>query len=83
MFKYDIPYPKEGQLTLRVHGVPLNVSKKKAYLIEKMKAHRDLMCDAGYSETDATYDIIGTNKEILYKRTYGGRRARKRQNALL
>ena len=33
-----IPFPKDGQLTLLYDGMPLNVSKSKAYLIEKMKA---------------------------------------------
>ena len=47
MYKYDIPFPKDGQLTLMYDGMPLNVSKSKAYLIEKMKAHRYDMLKMG------------------------------------
>ena len=28
MYKYDIPFPKDGQLTLMYGGMPLNVSKR-------------------------------------------------------
>lgn len=28
MYKYDTPFPKDGQLTLMYGGMPLNVSKR-------------------------------------------------------
>ena len=58
MYKYDIPFPKDGQLTLMYDGMPLNVSKSKAYLIEKMKAHRDDMLKMGIYDKSAEYEII-------------------------
>lgn len=47
MYKYDIPFTKYGQLIIMYVGMPSNVSKSKAYLIEKMKAHRDDMLKMG------------------------------------
>lgn len=50
MYKYDIPYPKLGQLSLSINGVPINISKRKDYLISKMKAHRKEMLLSGIDE---------------------------------
>ena len=66
MFKYDIPYAKEGQLTLLVNNVPINVSKKKSYLIGKMNAHR-VDCGKGY---EAVYSIVDTDGNVVFSRRF-------------
>ena len=66
MFKYDLPYAKKDQLTLLVDKVPINVSKKKSYLIEKMNAHR-AECGKGCA---ATYTIVDANGTVIYSRQF-------------
>ncbi len=70
MFKYDLPYAKPGQFTLQINGYPLNVSKKKSYLIEKMKAHRDEICDILNEPYSAEYTIKDFNGNIVYCKIY-------------
>ena len=70
MFKYDIPYAKPGQLTLQIYGIPINVSKKKNYLIDKMKAHRDLMCDSKEGNNTVEYSIVDAEGVIIEKYTF-------------
>lgn len=65
MYKYDMPFPKDGQLILMYVGMPSNVSKSKAYLIEKKKAHRDDMLKMGIYDQSAEYEIIDNNSCIL------------------
>ena len=57
MYKYDIPYPKEGQMTLTLDGIPINVSKKKSYLMEMMYAHRASVCEANGVCPATKYEI--------------------------
>ena len=70
MFKYDIPYAKEGQMTLILNGIPINVSKKKSYLQDKMNAHRVSVCESDNSCPAASYEIIDTNGEIVFSKTF-------------
>ena len=70
MYKYDIPFPKDGQLTLMYDGMPLNVSKSKAYLIEKMKAHRDDMLTMGIYDKSAEYEIIDNDNNLIFKHIF-------------
>ena len=70
MYKYDIPFPKDGQLTLMYDGMPLNVSKSKAYLIEKMKAHRDDMLKMGIYDKSAEYEIIDNDNNLIFKHIF-------------
>lgn len=66
MYKYDIPFPKEGQLTLRYGGIPINVSKKKSYLVEKMKAHRDSMVETGNTAQSLKYEIVNCEGQVIH-----------------
>ena len=70
MFKYDIPYAKAGQFTLLKDGFPINVSKEKRYLLEKMKAHRDWSCDTENDETTVKYQIVDSNGGVIYEQIY-------------
>lgn len=69
MYKYDIPYPKIGQLSLSINGVPINISKRKDYLVSKMKAHRKEMLLAGVDEC-AEYEISDHHGNIIYRKQY-------------
>lgn len=69
MYKYDIPYPAPDQFALLFREIPINCSKRKSYLIAKMKAHRDMMCDDSFSEI-AEYTIVDSRNNIIYKKTY-------------
>lgn len=69
MYKYDILYPTVGQFTLEIDGTILNISKNKSYLIKKMKAHRDLMCENGYTKC-VTYSIISYYGDVVYEKTF-------------
>lgn len=70
MYKYDIRYATPNQLTLMFLGFPLNVSKKKTYLIEKMKAHRDIMCSNPETSSSATYEIIDSEGVVVFSYTF-------------
>lgn len=70
MLKYDIPYAKEGQFTLLANGVPINVSKSKSYLVEKMKAHRDMMCEGTDSPPSAKYSIVSPDGSTVYEKEF-------------
>ena len=70
MYKYDIRYANPTQLTLMYLGSPLNVSKKKPYLIEKMKAHRDTMCSNPETSYPATYEIIDSEGTVIFSYTF-------------
>lgn len=70
MFKYDIPYPEDGQMILTLNGVPINVSKKKAYLMDKMNAHRVSICEADSSCPAAEYTIIGSDGNLIFRKTF-------------
>lgn len=70
MFKYDIPYPKDGQLTLTLNGLPINVSKRRSYLIDKMLAHRASICNEDPSCPAAEYKIIGADNSLVFSRSF-------------
>ena len=70
MFKYDIPYAKDGQMTLTLNGVPINVSKKITYLQDKMNAHRVSICKFDNSCPAASYEIIDTNGKVIFSKTF-------------
>ena len=66
MFKYDIPYPKQDQLSLLANGTPINVSKRKSYLTKKMKEQIEIMKQLGDCKNSIEYKIIDKDgKEIF------------------
>ena len=69
MYKYDIPYPKPDQLSLNINGIPINISKRKDYLISKMKAHRREMVLSGADEC-AKYEILDYHGNIILRKQY-------------
>ena len=69
MYKYDIPYPKPDQLSLNINGIPINISKRKDYLISKMKAHRREMVLSGADEC-AKYEILYYHGNIILRKQY-------------
>ena len=70
MYIYDIPFPKEGQYSLQINGIPSNNSTKKSYLIEKMNAHRNEMLDNGLGDVQVEYTIVDPNGSIVLKKTF-------------
>lgn len=70
MYKYDIPYPKEGQMTLTLDGIPINVSKKKSYLMEKMYAHRASVCEADGVCPATKYEIIEADGKVVFNKFF-------------
>ena len=69
MYKYDIPYPKPDQLSLNINGIPINISKRKDYLISKMKAHRREMVLSCADEW-AKYEILDYHGNIILSKQY-------------
>lgn len=69
MYKYDIPYSKPEQLSLSINGVPINISKRKDYLVSKMKAHRREMVLADADEC-AKYEILDYHGNVIYQKQY-------------
>lgn len=65
MFKYDIPYPKYGQMTLKANGIPINVSKKKDYLVKKMKEQIELF-NQGDESVSIQYEIEDPNGNVVF-----------------
>lgn len=71
MYIYDIPYQKDGQMALTVDGsAPINVSKKKDYLVNKMHAHRVSMYETLGSWPAAEYEIIGTDGNVIFRKAF-------------
>ena len=70
MYKYDIPFPKNGQYSLLINGAPANNSKKKSYLIEKMNAHRNDMIDSGFGDEQVEYTIVDPNGSVVFKKVF-------------
>ena len=71
MAKYDIIYPKEGQLTLLCNDVILANSKKKSYLKNIMIVNQNEICDSGIKQI-MEYKIIDMfkNNEIVFQKIY-------------
>ena len=67
--KYDIIYPKKGQLTLLCNGGILANSAKKSYLINKMKTNQDEMI-ASNVEQKNVYEIVDFLQDNLVLETY-------------
>ena len=70
MYKYDIPYPKKGQYSLHINGIPANNSKDELYLVEKMNAHRNEMVDNGLGDVQVEYTIVDPNGSVVLKKTF-------------
>jgi hypothetical protein len=78
-FAYDLPgirSPKDTQLGLRLRvdggswSPPVNYSKKKSYLVQKMKEHRETMLSCGHENAFVEYQIIDADDNVLYSRTF-------------
>ena len=65
MFKYDIPYPRTGQMTLTANGIPINVSKRKDYLVKKMKEQIELF-NQGNESVSIQYKIEDPTGNIVF-----------------
>ena len=65
MFKYDIPYPKHGQMTLTANGIPINVSKRKDYLVKKMKEQIELF-NLGNESVSIQYKIEDPTGNVVF-----------------
>ena len=71
MAKYDIIYPKEGQLTLLCNDVILANSKKKSYLKNIIIVNQNEICDSGIKQI-MEYKIIDMfkNNEVVFQKNY-------------
>lgn len=76
MYKYDIRFPTEDQLTLEYRlsendfWMPINVSKKRSYLIKKMRAFRDLAFEHQKDKPNVEYRIVDKEKNVLFQYKY-------------
>ena len=78
-FAYDllgIRSPQKSQLGLRLRvdggnwSPPVNYSKKKTYLVQKMKEHRETMLSCGHETAFVEYQIIDGEDNVLYSRMF-------------
>ncbi len=78
-FAYDLPgtrSPQKNQLGLRLRvdegswSPPINYSKKKTYLVQKMKEHRKIMLSCGHETSFVEYQIIDDEDNVFYSRTF-------------